>query len=143
MVQQKRIRLGAMGLRVRSLALLSGSRIRRCCELWCRWQTQLRSHCCGCGVGWQLQLQWNPQPGNLHMPWVQPQKDKKEKTPKREFVYLQFWKWRFKVKVSARAISPEASLLGLLSVTLLLPLHIVVPCVCTAGNSVHVSFLFL
>ena len=30
-----RIRLGTPGLRVRSLALLSGLRIRRCCELWC------------------------------------------------------------------------------------------------------------
>ena len=29
-------------------------------------------HCCGCGVGWQLQLQSDPQPGNLHMPQVQP-----------------------------------------------------------------------
>ena len=27
---------------------------------------------CGCGVGQQLQLQFNPQPGNIHMPWVQP-----------------------------------------------------------------------
>ena len=29
-------------------------------------------HCCGCGVGWWLQLQFDPQPGKLHMPWVQP-----------------------------------------------------------------------
>ena len=43
MVQWKRIRLGAMRLRVRSLALLSGLRIRRCHELWCRSHTQLRS----------------------------------------------------------------------------------------------------
>ena len=28
---------------VRSLAFLSGSRIQRCCELWCRSQMQLRS----------------------------------------------------------------------------------------------------
>ena len=28
---------------VRSLALLSGLRIRHCCELWCRSQTRLRS----------------------------------------------------------------------------------------------------
>ena len=32
-----------MRLRVQSLALLSGLRIWRCCELWCRLQTQLRS----------------------------------------------------------------------------------------------------
>ena len=29
--------------RVRSLALLSGLRIQRCCELWCRSQMQLGS----------------------------------------------------------------------------------------------------
>ena len=36
MVQWKRIRLGTMRLRVRSLALRSGLRIWHCCELWCR-----------------------------------------------------------------------------------------------------------
>ena len=36
MVQWKLIRLGTLRLRVRSLALLSGLGIRRCCELWCR-----------------------------------------------------------------------------------------------------------
>ena len=35
--------LGTMRLRVRSLALLSGLRIRRCRELWCSLQTQLGS----------------------------------------------------------------------------------------------------
>ena len=39
MVQRKQIQLGAMGLQVSSLALLSGLRIQRGC---------------GCGVGWQL-----------------------------------------------------------------------------------------
>ena len=34
-------RLGTMRLLVRSLALLSGLRIRHCCELWCRLQMQL------------------------------------------------------------------------------------------------------
>ena len=28
--------------------------------------------CCSCGRGLQLQLQFDPQPGNFHMPWVQP-----------------------------------------------------------------------
>ena len=28
--------------------------------------------CCGCGIGWLLGLQLDPQPGNFHMPWVQP-----------------------------------------------------------------------
>ena len=36
-------RLGTMRLRVRSLPLLSGVRIRRCCELWCRLKTRLGS----------------------------------------------------------------------------------------------------
>uniref|UniRef100_A0A8D0Q4B3 Uncharacterized protein n=2 Tax=Sus scrofa TaxID=9823 RepID=A0A8D0Q4B3_PIG len=39
----KRIRLGTMRLRVRSLALLRGLRIQCCRELWCRLQMQLRS----------------------------------------------------------------------------------------------------
>ena len=43
-VQWKRIQLGTMRLWVRSLALLSGLRIRHCHELWCRLQTRLRSH---------------------------------------------------------------------------------------------------
>ena len=42
-VQQKWIQLGTVRLRVRSLASLSGLRIRCCHELWCRLQTRLRS----------------------------------------------------------------------------------------------------
>ena len=41
MAQRKRIRLGTMRLRVRSLTSLSGLRIRRCRELWCRPQMWL------------------------------------------------------------------------------------------------------
>ena len=37
------IRLGTMGFRVRSLALLSRLGIRRCRELWCGSQMQLGS----------------------------------------------------------------------------------------------------
>ena len=43
MVPQKRIQLGTMRLRVRSLASLSGLRIQCSCELWCRSQTPFRS----------------------------------------------------------------------------------------------------
>ena len=43
MAQQKRIQLGTMRLRVRSLASLSGIRIQCCPELWCRSQTRLGS----------------------------------------------------------------------------------------------------
>ena len=38
-------------------------------RIWC---------CCGSGIGWQLQLLLDSQPGNLHMPWVQPYKDKRQ-----------------------------------------------------------------
>ena len=43
MAQWKRILLASMRTQVRSLASLSGLSIRRCHELWCRWQTQLGS----------------------------------------------------------------------------------------------------
>ena len=43
MAQRKRIRLGSMRLWVQSLASLSGLRIWRCHELWCRLQTRLGS----------------------------------------------------------------------------------------------------
>jgi len=41
--QRKQVRLGTMRLQVQSLASLSGLRIRRCRELWCRLQTWLGS----------------------------------------------------------------------------------------------------
>ena len=44
MVQQKQIRLETMRLWDPSLASLSGLRTWRCCGLWYRLQTQLRSH---------------------------------------------------------------------------------------------------
>ena len=43
MVQQKQIQLGTVRLQVPSLASLSGLRIRRHRELWCRSQTRLKS----------------------------------------------------------------------------------------------------
>ena len=49
-------------LRVQSLALLSGLRIRRCHELLCKLQTRPAriASCCGSGVGWWLQLWLDP-----------------------------------------------------------------------------------
>ena len=44
MAQREGIRRGTMRAQVQSLASLSGLRIWRCCELWCRLQTQLGSH---------------------------------------------------------------------------------------------------
>ena len=41
--QWKQIRLVSVRMGIRSLALLSGLRIRHCRELWCRVQTGLRS----------------------------------------------------------------------------------------------------
>ena len=40
---QQLTNLRSMGMQVRSLASLSGLRIRHCPELWCRLQTWLRS----------------------------------------------------------------------------------------------------
>ena len=66
-----------MRMQVRSLASLSGLRIRCCRELWCRWQTQL-----GSGVGWAAMAPIRP------LAWEHPcaasvalkrQKDKKKK----------------------------------------------------------------
>ena len=57
MAQWKRTQLVSMRTQVRSLASLSGLRIR--CG-------------CGCGVGQELQLRLDPWPGNFHMLWVQP-----------------------------------------------------------------------
>ena len=48
--QWKGIRLLSMRMRVRSLALLSGVRIRRCLELWCRSQMWLKSGVTVAGV---------------------------------------------------------------------------------------------
>ena len=47
MAQRKRIQLVSVRMRVPSLALLSRLSIRRCCELWHRLQTWLRSHIAG------------------------------------------------------------------------------------------------
>ena len=58
--QQKQIWLGTMRLQVRSLVSLSGLRIRRCHELWCRSQSAARIWC-GCGIGQRLwPLAWGP-----------------------------------------------------------------------------------
>ena len=43
-----------------ALALLSGLRIQRCPELWCKLQTPLRSHVAVAVSGQQVQLQFDP-----------------------------------------------------------------------------------
>ena len=75
-----------MRLWIRSLALLSGLRIWRCCQLWCRWQMQLGSGVnCGCGVGqWLAIALIRPLAWELHMPWVQPYKRQKEKKKRKK-----------------------------------------------------------
>ena len=50
-------------------------RIWHCHELWCRPQMQL---------GWWLQLQFDPQPGNLHVPWCGSKNQKKSKKKKKK-----------------------------------------------------------
>ena len=55
--QQYRAQLVSMRMQVRFLVLLSGSRSRCCCELWCRFVDVARiCHGCDCGVGQQRQL---------------------------------------------------------------------------------------
>ena len=77
--QRKQIRLGSMKTRVQSLALLTGSGIWHCHEVWDRSQRQLRScmtvagvqaGCCSSGSTLSL--------GNLRVPWVPPLKKEKE-----------------------------------------------------------------
>ena len=69
---QKRIGLATMQMQDRSLHSLSGLRIRRCQELWCRSQVQLDLALLWLWYRRQLQFQFNPQPGNFHMLWMQP-----------------------------------------------------------------------
>ena len=58
--QQKRILLGTMRLRVWSLVLLSGLRLWRCHELWCRSQKQLWLWCRSAAVAPIRPLAWEP-----------------------------------------------------------------------------------
>ena len=48
-------------------------------QVWC---------CCGCGIGQQLYLQFEPQPGNIHMLQVWSQKKQKKKMKKYFFFPL-------------------------------------------------------
>ena len=76
MVQPKQIRLASVRMQVQSLASFSGLRIQHCCELWCRSQRRLRSSVTvAVAVGQWLQLRFDPEPGDLHMPWVRSLKD--------------------------------------------------------------------
>jgi len=62
-----------MRTQVGSLALLSGLRIWCCRELWYRSQSQLRLDVAVAVVqAGSCSLQFDPQPGNFHMPQVQP-----------------------------------------------------------------------
>ena len=56
-VQWRRVLLGTMRLQVPSLASLSGLRIQRCHELWCRLQMRLGS---GIAVALIGPLAWEP-----------------------------------------------------------------------------------
>ena len=68
MAQWKESRLASTRTQVWSLASISGLRILRYHELWCRSQLWLKSGVgCGCGVGQQLQLCFGPSPRNLHV----------------------------------------------------------------------------
>ena len=64
--------LVSMRFGVQSLALLSGLKIWRCHELWCRSQTWLGSGVAVTGAGWQLPLGSDPQTENLHVLQARP-----------------------------------------------------------------------
>ena len=106
-VQWKRIRLGTMRFQVRSLALPSGIRVRRCHELWCRSQTRFGSGvACGSGEGQWLQLWLDP------LAWAPPYvagvalKRQKKKTTAELIVYFQDI-WLYFTSVHNPSISPN------------------------------------
>ena len=66
--QRKLIWLVSMRMRVQSLALLNGLRIQRCCELWGRSQTRLRSDVAVAVV----EASSYSSDSNFHRPQVQP-----------------------------------------------------------------------
>ena len=72
--------LGTMRLRVRSLPLLSGLRIRRCREQWCRSQMRLGS-CVSVALVWAggYSSDSTPSLGTSTCHWSSPRKDKKKK----------------------------------------------------------------
>ena len=65
-----------MRLQVQYLALLCGLRIQRCCELWCRWQTQLRS-CSAVAVDCSCSSDLTPKLGTSKHHGFGPKKKKK------------------------------------------------------------------
>jgi len=80
MAQRTRIRQGTMRLWVRSLASLSGLRIWRGCELWCRSQMWLGSGVAVAGIGWQYSSDSTPSLGPSICHRCSPQKTKKDKS---------------------------------------------------------------
>ena len=92
MVQQKRIQLVSMRMRVRSLALFSGLRIRHCHELWCRSQTGLdpallQLWCRPAAAAPTQPLAWEP-PYAAHVALKRKNKTKQKK-PRKEIVKVE------------------------------------------------------
>ena len=80
LAQWKRILLVSMRMWVPSLASLSGSGIRHCCELWCKSQKWLR--CCTAVAVAQVgscSSAWTPSPGTSYATGVALKKKKKKK----------------------------------------------------------------
>ena len=79
MVQRKQIPLRTIRLQVPSLALLSGLRIWRCCELWGRSQMQLGSGVAMAKAG-SYSSDSTPSLGTSMCRRCRPKKEKKEKS---------------------------------------------------------------
>ena len=73
-----------MRMQVRSLASLSGLRIRRCHELWCKSHDAARIWCCcGCGVAAGHSSDRTPSLGTSMCCWCGPKKTKKKKAKRK------------------------------------------------------------
>ena len=65
----------------------ASAQVTEAARIWC---------CCGCCVGRQLQLQFDPQPGNFHLPYAVGAALKKKKERERKKINLKRSKHIFK-----------------------------------------------
>ena len=81
---------GSLRMQVQSLALLSGSTIRRCRGLWPRSQNEARILCyCGCGTASSCSSNSTPSPGTSICQECGPKNQKKKREQKKKLVVNQ------------------------------------------------------